>query len=141
MARAGVACDLCELGRDLAWIIRTHTFTVGLGEEDGDNFDVIQTFDEDEEWGLCSACWRDMQADNQEGIFRRRRQALVLDTPAEEWAALDDQQRGAIFQVMEMTIMAVMSCRVNGWGRAWTRLDGQQAVSKIAADGQRGKRP
>jgi hypothetical protein len=140
MARQGVACDLCELNRDIAWVIRTDEFIVGAGDADAplSELAVMTTFGQDEEWALCHACKRDVLNDDQTPIMRRRRQALVMDSP--EWNAMTSAERDAAVQVLEMTIMAVLSCRQKRWGRAWTARDAAQAAAAVERDGQRGLR-
>jgi len=142
MATTGVACDLCELHRDLTWLIRTDAFAVGAADAEGkrDDMTILAEFGQDEEWALCRACERDVKEDHEDAIMRRRRQAFLIDTPSREWDSLDLQAQAYVLQTLDMTVMAVLSCRQKAWGRAWTPQDAQQAAEGVQRDGGRGVR-
>lgn len=131
MAVTGVACDLCELHRDVCWVIRTDHFALMVGDE------PIRYAD-DEEWALCSYCKRDVLADNQAPILARRRTAFIRDTP--EWRTLSGADRAACVQVLSLIIMTVLATRQKAYGRAWTTQDEADAIQQVKEDGGRGKR-
>ena len=134
MRGAVVACDLCELWPDLAWIIRTDRFTL-MVEPDV----VIADFKQDEEWGLCNQCKLDVMTDDQNAIMARRRLAHERDTP--DFWSQSNAERGLAYQVLDMIVMTVLSSRQKAWGRAWTPQDTRQAQATVKRDGRRGKRP
>lgn len=130
--RGGIACDLCELRRDLTWVMRTAHFTVIVGGEP-------HRYADDEEWALCSMCERDVQADDQTPIMMRRRAAIIRDsTPG--WDALSDDDQAFTWQVLDLIVMTALSCRQKNYGRAWTPSDARNAARQVRDDGGRGLR-
>lgn len=133
MKTATVACDLCELHSDVAWVIRTDHFTVIVGDEP-------HRYTDDEEWGLCAACKRDVLADDQTPILARRHAALIRDTGPADWARLPKADQAAVFQMLDLIVMAVLSCRQKAYGRPWTTEDERLAQGQLREDGARGSR-
>ena len=131
MAVTGVACDLCELHREVVWVIRTDHFALVVG-------DKPIRYADDEEWALCSYCKRDVEADNQTPILQRRRTAFIRDTP--EWRTLKHTDRAACVQVLRLIVMTVLATRQRAYGRSWTAQDEAQATQQVKEDGGRGKR-
>lgn len=130
--RTGLACDLCELGTDLTWVIRTNHFTVVVGDEP-------HHYADDEEWGLCSRCKHDVLADTQQPILARRREALKRDFDL-AWNALSPTDQDFVLQTTDMVVLAALSCRQKRYGRAWTQEDARLGRQQIEEDGGRGLR-
>ena len=134
MAVGGIACDLCELHRDVCWVIRTDHFAVAVGDVEPFRYD------DDEEWALCRRCKRDVLADDQARIIARRRAALIRDTDPAAWDALSSADHAAVMQVVSLIVMTVLATRQKAYGRAWTAQDERDATQQVQEDGGRGKR-
>jgi hypothetical protein len=128
-----VACDLCELHTDVAWVIRTDKFTVLVGDEP-------HFYPEGDEWGLCRNCRDDVLADDQAPILARRHAALIRDTHPADWARMPKADQAAVFQILDLVVLTALACRQKAYGRAWTAEDEREALEQLREDGGRGLR-
>lgn len=132
MKAAVIACDLCELRTDVVWVFRSDHFTVLIGDEP-------HYYRDDEEWGVCVACKRDVLADQQEPILARRRAALVRDSQP-GWDGLSTDDQAFVFQTLDLVVLTFLACRQKRYGRAWTTDDTRLAIGQLREDGGRGLR-